>query len=73
MTHHDPHALLKMAEQIARNIPDRAHVTQATSQHMKAFWSPSMIAELQNFSHKHPQEVSDEVRGALKNLASEGI
>ena len=70
MTHHDPQALLKMAEQIARNIPDRGHVTQATSQHLKAFWSPSMIAELQRFSQEHPEEVSAEVRGALKVLNS---
>ena len=70
MTHHDPHALLKMAEQIVRNIPDRAHVTEATSQHIKTFWSPSMISELHNFSEKHPQEVSDEVRGALKALTT---
>ena len=69
MTKHDPHALVKMADQIARNIPDRAHVAKATSEHMKSFWAPSMITTLTDYSHKHPEEVSADVRGALAQLA----
>ena len=69
MTKHAPHALVKMADQIARNIPDRAHVAKATSEHIKSFWAPSMITTLTDYSHKHPDEVSADVRGALAQLA----
>ncbi len=69
MTQHDPHALVKMADQIARNIPNRAHVAKATSEHIKSFWAPSMITTLTDYSHKHPEEVSADVRGALAELA----
>ncbi len=69
MTSHDIEALKKMAEQIARNIPDRSHVTQAVGEHMRTFWAPSMIAELDAHVGMHPEEVSAEVRGALKYLS----
>jgi Tfp pilus assembly protein PilW len=69
VTHHDPHALIKMAEQIARNIPDRGHVAKATGEHIKTFWAPSMITTLTDYSHKHPEEVSADVRGALAQLS----
>ena len=68
MTKHDPQSLIKMAEQICRNIPDRAHVDRATSEHIKTFWAPAMIATLQEYAHLHPHEVSAEVRGALHQL-----
>lgn len=69
MSNHDVQALSKMAEQIVRNIPDRSHVTQAVGEHMRTFWAPSMIAELDAHVGKHPEEVSAEVRGALKYLS----
>lgn len=68
MTQHDPQVLVKMAEQIVKNIPDRAHVAKATSEHIKSFWAPSMITTLTDYSHKHPEEVSADVRGALAQL-----
>ena len=57
-----------MVEQIARNIPDRSHVTQAVGDHLRTFWAPSMIAQLDAYVGNHPQEASAEVRGALKYL-----
>ncbi len=68
MTQHDPQALIKMADQIAKNIPDRAHVAQATRDHIKTFWAPSMIENLKEYANKHPEEVSADVRGALASL-----
>ncbi len=69
MTQHDPQVLVKMAEQIVKNIPDRAHVAKATSEHIKSFWAPSMITTLIDFSHKHPEEVSADLRGVIAQLA----
>jgi hypothetical protein len=65
---HDAQSLIKMAEQIARNIPDRAHLAQAVGEHMRTFWAPSMITELSAYVDEHPEEASAEVRGALKYL-----
>lgn len=64
----DPHALIKMAEQIARNIPNRGHVAQATKEHIVTFWAPSMIETLQEYAHQHPEEVSADIRGALADM-----
>ncbi len=68
MTKHDPQALIKMAEQICRNIPNRSHVAQATSEHMKTFWAPAMIETLSDYAELHPHEVSADVRGALHQM-----
>lgn len=68
MISRDNQTLIKMVEQIARNIPDRSHVTQAVGEHMRTFWAPSMISQLDAYVDKHPQEASAEVRGALKYL-----
>jgi hypothetical protein len=68
VTEHDPQALIKMAEQICRNIPDRAHVTSATSEHLKTFWAPAMIETLQTYAEAHPHEVSADIRGVLHQM-----
>lgn len=69
MKQQDPQSLIKMAEEISRNIPDRANLAQAVSNHIQRFWAPSLINTLQDYVAKHPQEVSDNVRAALKKLA----
>ena len=68
MNQQDPKTLVKMANQIALNIPDRANVSQAVSAHIARFWAPSLIATLQNHIASHPKEVSEEVHEALKKL-----
>lgn len=60
-----------MANQIALNIPDRSNVSQAVGNHISRYWAPSLISTLENYVTRHPEEVSDEVRGALKLLAQQ--
>lgn len=68
MNQQDPKTLVKMANQIALNIPDRANTSKAVGAHIVKYWAPSLIATLQDYVASHPTEVCEEVHQALKNL-----
>jgi formate dehydrogenase subunit delta len=65
--------LIKMARQIARNNaalpPQRA--TDRIAGHLKAFWTPPMIAELQAYAAANPEQLDATVMAALGQLAGE--
>ena len=66
--------LVTMANQIAMNIPQRDQVVELTAAHLRAFWTPSMLADLQAHAASHGEDVSAEVQDALAMLrgASKG-
>lgn len=68
MNQQDPKTLVKMANQIALNIPDRTNTSQAVGAHLLKYWAPSLIATLQDHIASYPEEVSEEVRQALQTL-----
>jgi hypothetical protein len=57
--------MVVMANQIAANVPDRAHASQQTAAHLTSFWAPSMIAALRAYAYEHEDELSAEVHEAL--------
>jgi hypothetical protein len=63
----EPH-VVKYANQIALNVPDRAHAAQATATHIRTFWAPSMIEELLVCVAEDPTCVNDIVLAALTEL-----
>jgi hypothetical protein len=62
-----PH-VVTYANQIALNIPDRAHAAQGTAAHIRTFWAPSMIEELQAYVIEDPTCVDVIVLAALAEL-----
>jgi len=64
----DPKTLVKMANQIALNIPGSRDTSQAVGAHLVKYWAPSLIATLQDYVVSHPNEVSEEVRAALTTV-----
>lgn len=61
-----------MAGQIAANcsgLTDEQAVVRITD-HLRAFWTPVMIAELNDYSCAHPGELDPRVSTALGRLAS---
>jgi hypothetical protein len=64
--------LTRMAEQIAANcsgLTDDQAVVKITG-HLRAFWTPTMIAELAAFERDHPGDVDPRVSAALEHLAA---
>lgn len=68
MIQQDPKTLVKMANQIALNIPDRVNTSQAVGAHLVKYWAPSLIATLQDYVASYPHEVSEEVLAALTQV-----
>ena len=61
--------LIKMANQIAGNMPSRVDVPGQIAEHMLRFWAPTMRLDLDKIAKESPELLSDEVRAAL-GLAS---
>lgn len=57
--------MVAMANQIAANVPDRAHAPQQTAAHLTSFWAPSMISALRAYAEDHWDDLSPEVHEAL--------
>ena len=64
-------SLVKMANQIAISVPDQTAAVEQTATHLKSFWSPAMIQDLDSFRHEHPEAVNQTVGLALDSLRSE--
>jgi hypothetical protein len=61
-------AVVRMANQIAANVPDRRAAAQQTAAHIRSFWAPSMIDELLAEAHRYPAELSPVAQSALDIL-----
>lgn len=57
--------LIKMANQIAGNMPSRDNVPAQISQHMAQFWTPPMRADLKQIAQRVPDSLSGDVLAAL--------
>ena len=57
--------LIKMAKQIAGNMPTRENVPAQIVQHMAQFWTPPMRADLKKIAENKAESLSDEVLAAL--------
>lgn len=64
--------LVKMANQIAANVPDPANAAQQTATHLRTFWAPVMIDDLVAIAHDSPDAVAPAVHEALSALRPEG-
>ncbi len=65
-------ALVRMANQIAANVPDPAHAGEQTAAHLRTFWAPVMIDDLAAIVHGNPAAVTPPVLEALAALRPEG-
>ncbi len=63
-----PDHLIKMTNQIAISVPDRASAAQQMAAHLKNFWSPAMIDALADYAAGGATDVSPEVVSALALL-----
>ncbi len=61
-------SVVRMANQISLNVPDRANAAQATATHIRTFWAPSLIKDLQALVAVNPTCVNDIVLAALAEL-----
>jgi predicted secreted protein len=62
-------SVVRMANQIALNVPDRANAAAATATHIRTFWAPSLIEELQAEVDDDPTCVNDIVLAALAAIS----
>ena len=60
--------LVKMANQIAMNVPGRTNIASQVANHMRSFWTPVMRAEIGEIARQHPDELAADVHGALDQL-----
>ena len=60
--------LVKMANQIAMNVPGRTNIASQVANHMRSFWTPVMRAEIWEIAREHPDELAADVHGALDQL-----
>ena len=64
-----PHPrLAKMANQIAASIPDAGRSAEQTAAHLRAFWTPRMIADLGRVARADPDGLRADVHRALALL-----
>lgn len=62
--------LVKMANQIASNVPNRSDVAGQVVTHMRSFWTPVMQADIQQIAREHPETLTADVHQALEQLRS---
>jgi NADH-dependant formate dehydrogenase delta subunit FdsD len=60
--------LVRMANQIAANVPDPACAAEQTAAHLRAFWAPVMIDDLAAIAAENPDDLVPAVRAALSTL-----
>ncbi len=65
--------LVTMANQIARGVPDRRHVSEQVVTHLRSFWAPSMIDELAAYAPAHEGDLQPEVLTALAVLRPQAV
>ncbi|MFZ4374472.1 MAG: formate dehydrogenase subunit delta [Mycobacterium sp.] len=65
--------LIRMGEQIVRNnaaLPAQ-RAADRIARHLKSFWTPSMIVELEAYAAANPGELDDVLTAALGQLERE--
>jgi hypothetical protein len=60
--------LIRMANQIAANVPDQTRAAEQTAAHLRTFWAPVMIDDLARIAGEQPDLVAPAVREALSSL-----
>lgn len=60
--------LVRMANQISANVPDREAPATQTAAHLASFWTPAMIDNLAQRVEAQPEAVTPGVRAALAIL-----
>ena len=60
--------LIKMANQIASNIPTRDDIPGQISAHMRQFWTSEMQQTLRQIASENPDLLSEDVHNALQSL-----
>ena len=60
--------LIKMANQIASNIPTRVGIPGQISAHMRQFWTSEMLKSLREIAAETPEILSEDVHSALQSL-----
>ena len=60
--------LIKMANQIASNVPTREDAPAQVSQHMRQFWTTEMKQTLREIAAGTPDILSEDVHTALRFL-----
>ena len=60
--------LIKMANQIASNIPTREDIPGQISAHMRQFWTSDMLKTLSEIAAEMPDLLSEDVHSALQFL-----
>lgn len=60
--------LVKMANQIATNIPARSEIPAQIAAHIRNFWTPAMRADLEFLAHQQPDLFESDVQAAATLL-----
>jgi len=60
--------LVKMANQIAANVPNRSNIATEVSNHMRTFWTPVMRRDITTIAQGNPNMLEPEVLAALDQL-----
>jgi len=60
--------LVKMANQIAANVPNRAEVAEQVANHLRTFWTLEMRRDLQGIERDYPDDLVPDVHTALEIL-----
>lgn len=67
LTYEQTH-LVKMANQIAANIPGRDDIPERLVAHVRSFWTPAMLADLEFLTREQPDIFDADVRVAAELL-----
>ena len=67
LTYEQAH-LVKMANQIAVNIPRRDDIPARLAAHVRSFWTPAMLADLEFLTREQPDIFDADVRVAAELL-----
>ena len=62
--------LIKMANQIAANIPTRVDVPAQIAGHFRSFWTPGMRTQIEELARERPEDLVPDVHEALGYLRS---
>lgn len=60
--------LVKMANQIAANVPNRSKVAEQVATHMRSFWTPEMRRDIEEIERDYPADLVPDVHVALEIL-----
>ena len=60
--------LVKMANQIATNVPNRLEIAEQVATHMRSFWTPEMRRDIEEIERDYPDDLVPDVHAALAIL-----